>query len=385
MFDPQPVPKSSLVAFLLSLVVPGSGQVYCGKTSRGAWILAFFLPGLALTVHFTLELGSPDGKFEAFVWGIVLRITLFLYVFAFLDAFFTAREMTLGTDAFLTESPRIAAILNLLTRGFGYFYVGDRKLGLFVFFGLMLFQLPLAKTPGGGLVLELLAAIMAAHAYSIARQSEKQILATVRLPVGAAPSNGLPAAIPIVLAAVLAAGYLSLFAIGPLLPDYSHVDQSSALVVQGPEGVTYQNPAYKITLKAPSTWTISRDEPRYILIAVRSDHACSLSLQPLPWSPLIGLGAFKGRLSYQLDQGKTLTGKILDEQPTVLSSLPARDIHVFIERGATHLIEHHIIARRRMTLYNVTTDELANAEGTAAVPSCSSDFSFMRENLVLPR
>jgi TM2 domain-containing membrane protein YozV len=153
MFDPHPVPRGPLVAFLLSLVFPGTGQIYCGKTSRGLWTLAIFFPALALTVYCTLQLGGADGKFNAFFWGILLRITLFLYVFAFLDAFFTAREMTAGTDVFIAESPRVAAILNLLTRGFGYFYLGQRELGLTVFFGLMFFQAPLVKTAEGGLII----------------------------------------------------------------------------------------------------------------------------------------------------------------------------------------------------------------------------------------
>jgi hypothetical protein len=46
-------------------------------------------------------------------------------------------------------------------------------------------------------------------------------LATVRLPAEPAPSKGLPSAIPIGLAAVLAAGYLALVIVGLLLPDYS--------------------------------------------------------------------------------------------------------------------------------------------------------------------
>lgn len=384
MFEPQPVPKSSLVAFLLSLVFPGAGQIYCGKTSRGLWTLAIFLPALALTVYFTLQLGSPEGKEDAFFWGILLRITLFLYLFAFLDAFFTAREMTAGTDAFIAESPRVAAILNLLTRGFGYFYLGQRTLGFTVFFGLMVFQAPLAKTAAGGLVLELILAAMGAHAYSIARQSEKQILATVQLPAGPTPSNGLPPAIPIGLAVVLAAGYLALLVSGLLLPDYSHVDQSTARVSRDSEGMVYQNPAYEVSLRVPASWTVRHDESTYILLAVRSDRACSLTLQPLAWSPLVGLGSYKGQLSYQLSKAKDLTGEVLDEQPAVLSWLPARDIRVSVTQGAQRLIEHHIIARKGMTLYDVTTDELTHDEGNVAEPTCPSDFSFIRKNLVLP-
>jgi hypothetical protein len=225
---------------------------------------------------------------------------------------------------------------------------------------------------------------MGAHAYSIARRTEKEILATVRLPAGPAPSTGLPPAIPIGLAVVLAAGYLALSVSGPLLPDYSHVDQSTARVSRDSQGVIYQNPAYEVSLRAPASWTVTHDEPTYILLAVRSDRACSITLQPLAWSPLLGLGSFKGQLSYQLSKAKDLTGEILDEQPAVLSSLPARDIHVSIKRGTERLIEHHIIARKAMTLYDLSTDELADDEGKVAEPPCSSDFRFIRENLVLP-
>jgi TM2 domain-containing membrane protein YozV len=385
MFDPQPVPKVPLVAFLLSLAFPGAGQIYCGKTSRGLWTLAIFLPALALTAYFTLQLGSPEARESTFFWGILLRVTLFLYVFAFLDAFFTAREMTAGTDAFIAESPRIAAILNLLTRGFGYFYLGQRTLGFVVFFGLMFFQAPLRESPGGGLAIEIILAAMGAHAYSIARQSEKQILATVRLPAEPVPSKGLPPAIPVGLAAVLAAGYLALVVVGLLLPDYSYVDQSRAHVVRDSAGVSYQNPAYDVSLRAPAEWTVKNDVPNYILVAVRSDHACSVTLKPIAWSPLVGLGSFKGQLADQYSKAKGPTGKILEDQPAVLSGLKGRDIRVSVRQGEQRIIEHHVIARKGMTLYDVSTDELARDEGDVAQPTCASDFRFILKNLVLSR
>ena len=253
--------------------------------------------------------------------------------------------------------------MNLLTRGFGYFYLGERTLGFVVFFGLMFFQAPLKASPGGGVVIEIILAVMGAHAYSIARQSEKQILASVRLPAEPAPSNGFPPAIPIGLAAVLAAGYLALVAVGLHLPDYSRVDQSRAHVVQDSAGVFYQNPEYEVTLRAPSQWTVKNDVPNYILLAVRSDHACSVTLQPIAWSPLVGLGSFKGQLADEHSKAKDLTGVILDDQPAVLSGLKGRDIRVSVRAGEQRIIEHHIIARKGMTLYDVSTDELARDEG----------------------
>src|SRR5260370_18305928 len=62
MFEPQPVPKSPLLAFLLSLALPGAGQPYFGKTSRCLWPSAIFLPALCLTVYFTLQPGRPHGN-----------------------------------------------------------------------------------------------------------------------------------------------------------------------------------------------------------------------------------------------------------------------------------------------------------------------------------
>ena len=384
MFEPQPVPKSSLLAFLLSLALPGAGQIYCGKTSRGLWTLAIFLPALALTFYLTLQLGSPEAAGSTFFWGILLRITVFLYGFAFLDAFFTAREMTAGTDAFIAESPRIAAILNLLTRGFGYFYLGQRKLGFAVFFGLMFFQGPLAKTAGGGLLVEFILAAMGAHAYSIARQAEKEILATVRCPTEPASAKELPPAVPMGLAAVLAAGYLALALVGLLLPDYSHVDQSRARIVPDSEGVSYQNPAYDVSLRAPARWTVKNDEPRYFVLALRSDRACSWTLQPIAWSPLLGLGAFKGQLADQFSKAKDLTGQVLDEQPALLSGLKGRDIRVSVTLKGRNLIEHHLIVRKGMTLYDVSTDELIRDERDVE-PTCASDFNFIRNSLALRR
>jgi hypothetical protein len=183
---------------------------------------------------------------------------------------------------------------------------------------------------------------------------------------------------------LFAAGYVALLFLSLLLPDYSHVDQSSARVSQDAQGVIYQNPVYEVSLRAPASWTIRHDEPTYILLAVPSDRACSVTLQPLAWSPLIGLASFKEQLSFQLSRTKELTAQVLDEQPAVLSLLPARDIRVFVKQGTKQVLEHHVVARKRMTLYDFSTDELVDDEGNVAEPPCSSDFRFIRENLVLP-
>src|SRR5260370_25992576 len=185
-FAPQPVPRNPALAFLLSLLLPGLGQFYCRKNSRGAWTLAFFLLSLGVTIWLTPMLVGVDSDLAAFGWGILLRVAVFLYVFAFLDAYFTAREMSAGTDPFIAESPRVAAILNLLTRGFGYFYLGQRALGFAVFlgFGIVLQSILNNAAKGDraavGLFMEAVFAGLAIHAYTIARKREKESLATIQ-------------------------------------------------------------------------------------------------------------------------------------------------------------------------------------------------------------
>src|SRR5215471_9355697 len=203
-FAPQPVPKNPTLAFLLSLIVPGLGQFYCRKNSRGAWTLVFFLVSAGVSLWIIPRLAGDAGM--TLLWGILFRIAVFLYAFGFLDAYFTAREMTAGTDPFVPESPRVAALLNLLTRGFGYFYLGQRKAGFAVFIGLGIFQnivLSGVNSEGqrgetvGAVFMELVLAFMAVHAYRLARKNEDEILATIQPAPRFNAVGGLPTAIPI--------------------------------------------------------------------------------------------------------------------------------------------------------------------------------------------
>jgi hypothetical protein len=103
-----------------------------------------------------------------------------------------------------------------------------------------------------------------------------------------------------------------------------------------------------------------------------------VDFRPLAWSPLLGLNAYQGQLMYDFSKEKNSTGKILANQSAFLSGLPARDLTLAVTEGAIHLTEHHIVARKGLTLYDFGTYALANDD------SCTSDLRFIRENLVLP-
>jgi hypothetical protein len=300
--------------------------------------------------------------------------------------------LTAGTDAFVSESPRVAAFLNLLMPGFGYFYLGKRLLGIVVFLGLWVLQGTFSHNPqdvkdvmelwGPGFVLELVSIGLAVDAYRMAREREKQILATIQLPPRI--TGNFPAAIPVGLSLLLGAGYFAVADHGLYMPNYANIDQSTARVVRNRQGSIYDNPAYRMTLAVPGSWTIEHQERKSLAHAIREDHGCSADLRPYAWSFLLGLDPYKRKLDYQISQGNGLNAKILDEQPIVVSGLSGRDISLSVKRERDSIVEHRIIARRGMTLYVLTTVQLAADDATPADPSCTSDLQFIRDHLRLP-
>ena len=385
-FAPQPVPRNPALAFLLSLLLPGLGQFYCRKNSRGAWTLVFFLIALGVTIWLTPMFVGTSAGAVALAWGVLLRVAVFLYVFAFLDAYFTAREMTAGIDPFIAESPRVAAILNLLTRGFGYFYLGQRAAGFAVFIGLGIFQQSILKSigqgdpAGGGLFMEAVFAGLAIHAYGIARKREKEILATIEPAPQLAALGGLPPAVPIGLAALFAAAYLGLCCIVFFLPDYSAINQTPARISPGDKETVYTNPEYGVEFRAPAAWSLADQDTRYLVSARRNDDVCAADVRLVAWSPILPRGSYPRALSAQFERPENKGSRIVQSTPTMLGGLPARDITLTIEEQGSQITQHQIAARKGMTLYILTMDSLTNS--TAA---CQSDFQFIQQHLALPK
>jgi hypothetical protein len=351
------------------------------------WTMVFFLMSLGVTIWITPMLASSGGL--AFFWGVLLRIAVFLYVFAFLDAYFTAREMTAGTDAFISENPRVAAILNLLTRGFGYFYLGQRTAGFAVFIGLGFLQQIIltgmkgvgkGEEGGGALVMELLLAGLAIHAYQIGRKSEEEILATIQPAPQSTSIGGLPPAVPIGLAILFGAGYLGLCCLGFFMPDYSAINQTAARISQGDQEVVYTNPDYGILVRAPGSWSLADQDTGHVVSGRRLDQVCAADLRLAAWSPILPISAYEKALSANLERPENKGARIVENVPALLSGVSARNIVLTVERQGSQITENQILARKGMTLYVLTTDSLS--ESTA---NCESDFRFIREHIALPK
>lgn len=210
-WDPKPSHKSAGLAFVLSLLIPGCGQFYCDKVSRGLTTLGFFVLGITLC-FVPAEETRGVGIFTAFT----------LWVFAFLDAYFTALEINSGADQQTdTVNPRVAVVLNLLTAGLGYFYLGERTKGMVLFVLVNAVKWLMKATTGfwagvSSLFAITMALVMAVDGYRLAREQIQQNRAPEPIDSGASPGkpSRLPVFIPVGLAAVAVISLLGMSILG---------------------------------------------------------------------------------------------------------------------------------------------------------------------------
>ena len=201
--------KSAGLAWLLSMVLPGLGHFYCGLKLRGALVMGFSVAGMA--VFWTSIAAQAAGRgSDQTAFGSAFLALPVLYVFGFLDAYFTAREINRGIDPTLVDNPRVASVLNLMTRGFGYFYLGERVKGLVVFVGVGLAQMLMPMMLGGGptvanavsLAAMALSFAMGIDAYRIGRRSFEAQIAGMDLHAEAPPSR-LPVVVPLIAGGIV--------------------------------------------------------------------------------------------------------------------------------------------------------------------------------------
>ena len=213
---PEPRHRSAGLAFGLSLLVPGTGQFYCGKIGRGGVTLVFWLISVLLCFGQSMQ-----------ARGVGIVIALVLWIFSFLDAYFTAVEINLGQDEQVdVQNPRVAVVLNLLTSGWGYFYLGERSKGIALFMIMLVVRLLFNRTTGflGGLITTVLMVVqilMALDAYRIAHRQLKESLEPV-VPLPTQTPSRLPAYVPIAVACVLTAGSILLIVVGLTIQSLNH-------------------------------------------------------------------------------------------------------------------------------------------------------------------
>jgi hypothetical protein len=182
-------------------------------------------------------------------------------------------------------NPRVTAILNLLTKGFGYFYLGDRGKGIACFLAMSAVQALLllhANVWTQVLAISLQVAV-ALDGYRVARERLLSNHPELRaIPEeGGASGNIVDRADPGSLKPTLATalftvlGGAMLIAYAALLALNGHPIKTAGTLEQGPEGLTYRDIRAGIELTVPEEWIPFRSANS--LVALRSDGAALIA------------------------------------------------------------------------------------------------------------
>ncbi len=209
-----PRQRSAGLAWLLSVVLPGAGHVYLGLYLRGGLVFGFSLIGLIALVSAMAGGGQASSGLS---YALVGQLPV-LWVFGFVDAYMTAGESNRGIEPKSVDNPRVAAVLNLTTRGFGYFYLGEREKGIALFVILSIVQLSGAVVTGRLAALVTVAALavtiwISIDAYRLGRRAFDSQVASMELPPPPQTSM-LPVAVPLAFAGLIAFVYVALIVTG---------------------------------------------------------------------------------------------------------------------------------------------------------------------------
>jgi TM2 domain-containing membrane protein YozV len=342
-----PQATSPAMAFVISLLLPGGGQLYCGKGGRGTITLALFFSALAVILG-----TKPQGE-AALWWGVALRTALVLYTFAFLDAYFTAAEINSGIEQEVDVSnPRVATTLNLLTNGFGYFYLGERSKGIAVFVCMGLANTAVRQRGGERgnptlLAFEVIALFIAVDAYRIARQQLRESApeAVIKPNVSA-----LPALVPVTLAGLFALNYCLLVMLGIAMPNYKVIDHSQARIEEQDKATLFSNPKYGIRMRIPAGWKVDVSNPKLIVTAEKASGACEVQLLVAAESPFATVNGETDALREAIlksNSNFSLAG--IGERP--LGNLAGQQVMFLANVHGVEVFQRYIVAKRRLSGY----------------------------------
>lgn len=343
------IPKKAIVAFLLSLVLPGIGQVYAKRETAGWVTFAFF------ALSFLAAIASLfAGKVEAA--GTLIYFVISLYIFSFLDAYFAALEYNQGISSYLIGgNPRIACILNFFTNGIGYFYLGDRGKGLVIFVGLAILRQVLLRVTGNNSWVSYLWIIlqiaMAFDAYRVARKRLLESFPQLANYSWRAATNGqLSPAVPISLAIMLVLPAIGLLILGGFAYKATGIHISAGDVQSTPEGIQYTNKNLELKLTLPDGWQITQSVGDTMIRAHKieqdGDGQCEIILlRQFSWS---------SPESFQKDMERQLARKpgfsVYGHANGTLGNLPATRMQVGV---GTQLAEQITTAKIGMTIYTL--------------------------------
>jgi hypothetical protein len=349
---PAPLQKSAATAFWLSVILPGAGHFYLGQGKTAYWTMGIFA---SCTVGLVLMSGKTLEPEDSLFLGIFLRTAICLYLFAFFDAFRGAVEVSSGRDRVLPYNPRVAAVLNLTTRGFGYFYLGERKLGFAVFVGLLV-AMQAVRVSGVlslEVVLEIILAALAIHAYrkAILLNPPEETLPPIREAMRRSKLK------PVVygLAGVIVLAYAGLAVLGAVasavVPNYSRIDQTQSKLDVQLNTTIYTNPKYGVGLRLAGLWIPDKTAQTAFCSLTNQEQAVQVLFGAEGIWPMTSLESFSKTLTENFVAQSRGT---FEEQRTLnISGLEARQLTFRLHKDGFELRQGVVLIKKGATVYAV--------------------------------
>lgn len=290
-------------------------------------------------------------KPPALAWGIALRYAMALWCFATLDAFFSAREINAGVAPLLEgANPRVAAILNLTTKGWGYFYLGRKGEGIGIFILLMIADGAFRTLKGqprlwASGVAELVMIGLCVHGYLLGRRQLESVL-PAEPPTTTA--GGLSVGVPITCGAFVAASYLMLVVLGLLLPNYEPIDESRAVIEKTSVATIYRNPKYRVSIEFPPGWELSYPTTKEFVMGVRPGGGCVVQFMAAAELPFITRQANVRAMVHLL----TPKGYMYEqERSTELGGFAASEVTFRHKRDDGEIDQTYLFAKKGLSSY----------------------------------
>jgi len=351
---PEPVgpppQKSTALSFLISLVLPGMGQVYCGKYKRGIWTFIFTALCIAGGVLLAKNTDQSGNDRSELLLGLVLRTGTYLYVFAFVDAFLTAREVSSGQDRWIAFNPRVAAVLNLTTRGFGYFYLVERKKAWTVFIALgVLGRVSMTiQNVWLDFALEFLLIGLAIDAYRLARKMNPHDEAQRAAPIRE-ERREFPSALVYGLAGIIVLVFYALNIWVYAAPDFRAIDQSQAKFEVKDGQSTYHNPKYGLTVRLTGNWEKEATEKNNFCELRKEEEALYATVTADSMRFLQSPRGYEENLLKEMRT--TYEVAVVESEDVRVGAERGRRLVLRYKHGETDITQAFLLMRRRLGVY----------------------------------
>jgi hypothetical protein len=361
--------------------IPGLGQYYCGKRSRDLYTFLSFATSLYCVIRFFPASNPVDET----LWPFAARTLLAVYVFASLDAYYTAREVSDGVDEQSGQNPRVAAFLNFVSFVGGYIYLRRAKRAVVISAAVIVGLGIISEMAFGDVwmdfAVEALAALLAIDAYRIQRPSLVKSTTDPLRSSAASDAVGhgveLSPRVPLGLAFAVALLYAGLVGAPLFSPDFSDVSQAETVLPTGDNNRTYANPHYGIEARIPYGWELDLSNPSYFFQAFRSEGGCRVDFYAegaLPW-----LGA-PLRIQQFLEYMSTRKHvRFVRQEGSRVGSVPAHRLTFEGEDGDRLTTYDYFVVRRPWSFYWFTSSTYSDFS-----EPCQKDVENIRRSLLLP-